>query len=280
MRDSAKTLSALRERLAEDWSPTAPREDRVFTSGHASLDAYLDGGFQRGQLHEVFANSIEDNGSATGFAAMLAMRGLMCTKSVLWLRTLAAVRKGGRFNPTGFAELGGNPSNLFMAVAEDDTALLRSASDALRCDGFGVVVIECWGSPAILDLTASRRLTLSADRSGVTALMLRLDAHEQPSTASTRWAVQSAPSNPLEANAPGHPMLDLTLLRRRAGPSGKNWLVEWDRDRQTFRKPSSTSLADTRPAARPFESASIPRTVVPFFGVGQAAARERIKLIA
>ncbi len=274
MRDSGPDLSALRGRLAENRLPGRSPEQEVFTSGHASLDAYLDGGFQRGQLHEVFADTAEDNGSTIGFAAMLAQRGLQAGKSILWLRTLGAIRKGGRFNPAGFAELGCDPSTLLMAVAPDETALLRSAVDALRGGGFGVVVIECWGSPAILDLTASRRLTLAADRSGVAAVMLRLDAFEQPSTACTRWSVQSALSNPLEADAPGYPTLELTLLRRRAGPAGKSWLVEWDRDHQSFREPSRTGRNTKR------RSAPLSGAVVPVFGVGQAAAYEQIKLIA
>ena len=247
----------------------------AFPSGHAPLDAYLDGGFQRGKLHEVFGGAVEDNGSTAGFAAMLALRGLQPDRSILWLRTIAAVRKGGRFNPAGFAELGGDPSLLFMAVAPDETALLRSAADALRCDGFGVVVVECWGSPAILDLTATRRLTLAADRSGVTAVMLRLDAREQPSTAHTRWSVRPALATPLEARAPGHPTFELTLLRRRAGPAGKSWMVEWDRDGQTFRQPSAP-----RQPARPYEATPLRSAVVPVSGVGQAAARNRAKLIA
>lgn len=275
MGDSVKALAALRERSAEGWLPGGGACRGVFPSGHASLDTYLDGGFQRGQLHEVFADSADDSGSAAGFAAMLALLGAEPGKAILWLRTLAAIRKGGRFNPGGFAELGGDPSALLMAIAPDDVSLLRSAADALRCIEFGAVVIECRGSPAIVDLTASRRLTLAASGSGVTAIMLRLDAREQPSTASTRWLVRSAAATPLEANAPGHPTLHLTLLRRRAGPSGKNWLVEWDRDGQAFRQPSAI-----RQSANPPETAPVPGAVVPFSGVGQVVARERTRLIA
>lgn len=221
----------------------------MFQSGHPSLDAYLDGGFQRGQLHEVFASDAEDNASAAGFAAMLALRALAPGKPLLWLRTVEATRKGGRFNPAGFCELGGDPAALLMAVAPDDVALLRCAADALRCHGFGAVLIECWGAPPTLDLTASRRLTIAASHTGVTAIMLRPDAQEQPSTASTRWLVQAASSRPLEANAPGYPVLDLTLLRQRSGPSGRNWRLEWDRDERVFREITGQSGVNS-PARR------------------------------
>lgn len=240
MDNSAPSLSALRKQLGEYSLMKQAAGHGVFSSGHPALDSYLDGGFHRGQLHEVFAGTANDNGSAVGCAAMFALRAMRSGqpgRHVLWLRTLAAVRQGGRFSPGGFAELGGDPAALVMAIAADDTALLRSAADALRCDGFGAVIIECWGSPAILDLTATRRLTLAADGSGTTAFLLRLDARVQPSTASTRWEVRSAPSVLLEAGAPGYPTLDLTLLRRRGGACGKSWRVEWDRDAACFHPP-------------------------------------------
>ena len=72
----------------------------------------------------------------------------------------------------------------------------------------------------LLDLTASRRLALAAEQSGVTLLMLRLEAEPVPSAADTRWAVSAAPSQALEANAPGPPQLEIELLRRRVGPFG------------------------------------------------------------
>lgn len=287
MRDSSQTLSALRQRVAGDWQSRGGGGHATFPSGHPSLDAYLEGGFKRGQLHEIFAEDAEDNGSAAGFAAMLAQCAARNGNGILWLRTVDAPRRGGRFNPAGFAELGGDPGALLMAVAPNDTALLRSAADALRCNGFGAVIVECWGSPAILDLTASRRLTLAADRMGVTAIMLRLNAREQPSTADTRWSVQSAPSVPLAANAPGYPALDLTLLRRRSGAAGKSWRVEWDRDQQSFRVPISNenTIGNNQPIQREggqreggfMQPAALRRIVVPIFASGQSKHNRELK---
>src|SRR3546814_16745194 len=56
-----------------------------------------------------------------------------------------------------------------------------------------------------------------------------------PSTAHTRWAVRSAPSLPLEANAPGHPAMEVELLRQRGRPAGGVWQVEWDREQTIIR---------------------------------------------
>src|SRR3546814_10246605 len=61
--------------------------------------------------------------------------------------------------------------------------LLRAAAEIVRCDEVGVAVIELWRQPRPLDLTASRRLAVAAEASGVTALMLRIDAAPTPSAA-------------------------------------------------------------------------------------------------
>ena len=56
------------------------------------------------------------------------------------------------------------------------TRALRTAADALACDALGAVVLEVWGEARQLDLVASRKLTLAAQASGVTALLLRVAA--------------------------------------------------------------------------------------------------------
>src|SRR3546814_11133116 len=91
--------------------------------------------------------------------------------------------------------------------------------------------ISDWSS----DVCSSDLLSLAAETSGVTVLLLRVSALPAPSTAHTRWAVRSAPSLPLEANAPGHPAMEVELLRQRGRPAGGVWQVEWDREQTIFR---------------------------------------------
>ncbi|WP_235973728.1 ImuA family protein [Parasphingopyxis marina] len=262
MRESVASLSALRARIASHAQGRAESSDAPLTSGHEPLDTWLDGGLKRAQLHEIFADDTQDAGSAAGFAAMLALIAQAREdgnggKPLVWLRTREAERRGGRFHAAGFAELGGDPASVLLAIVPDTLALLRGAADALRCGGLGAVIAECWRNPSELNLMASRRLTLAAERSGVTALMLRQGASPSPSTADTRWSVRSAPARTLEARAPGPPAFDLTLLRRRGGPAGKSWHVEWDRERRRFtdpaRKPALPGAVVPLPAGRPAE---------------------------
>ena len=119
----------------------------------------------------------------------------------MWVRQDFAEIESGALSMSGLAELGLDP-RLFVSVrASDVDSALRTAADALACDALGAVVLEVWGEARQLDLVASRKLTLAAQASGVTGLLLRLAAEPQPSTAETRWIVRAAHSPPATAQA-------------------------------------------------------------------------------
>ena len=251
MRESVDSLTMLRRNLA-----SIAGGERLFgrsriATGHQSLDAALGGGLARGRVHELFAGDADDGPSAASFAAMLVLRASGRRAPIFWLRTDEAERRGGALHAPGLAELGGDPDALVLGVAPDPKSLLRSAADAARCPGLGALVIECWGKCPVLDLTASRRLALAAEQSGVTLFLLRLAAEPCPSAADTRWAVGAAPSQALEANAPGAPMFEIELLRRRSGPAGMRWRLEWNRDRLSFTDPALPGTMASLPSRRP-----------------------------
>ena len=225
-----------------------PADNRIAT-GHAALDAALGGGLARGRVHELFAAEGDDSPNAAGFAAMLALRAVG-RAPLFWLRTDEAERRGGRIHMPGLVELGGDPDSLVLGQAPDTKALLKIAADAARCPGLGALIVEAHGQCPALDLTASRRLALAVEQSGVTLLLLRLEAEPAPSAADTRWAVSAAPSQALEANAPGAPTFDIELLRRRSGPAGMRWRLEWNRDRLAFTEPALPGAVVPLPSRR------------------------------
>ena len=214
-------------------------------------DEWLAGGLPKARVHELHTAEPGDAAAAAGFGVALALAGK--ATPMLWLRTAAAERQGGRLHATGLHELGLDPAALVMAVAPDEAALLRAAGDAARCAGLGAVVVEAWGHAPGLDLTATRRLQLAAEQSGATVLLLRIAGQPQPSAAATRWGVAACPSTPLAADAPGRPAFLIDLQRRRGGPSGRRWRVEWDRDTLSFDAAplpgADLSLAPDRAAA-------------------------------
>jgi protein ImuA len=231
--------------------------DRRIATGHGALDAALGGGFARGRVHELYATEADDGPSAAGFAAMIALRAVGRRAPIFWLRTDEAERHGGVIHGPGLIELGGDPDSLVLGQTPDARTLLRVAADAARCPGLGALIVEAHGKCPLFDLTASRRLALAVEQSGVTLLMLRLGAEPAPSAADTRWAVSAAPSQALEADAPGAPAFEIELLRRRSGPAGMRWRLEWNRDRLTFTDPALPGavvpLPSRRPASAPAE---------------------------
>lgn len=213
------------------------------------MDAAIGGGFAMGRVHEIFAACAEDAPACAGFVLALAIRNAEQSKPVIWLRNERALR-GGVVQGAGHAELGGAPEVYVFVLAEDAKALLRTGVDALRCGGLGAVVIEGWGRMPELDLTASRRLSLAAEKSGVPLLLMRVDAEPVPSAAETRWQVAAAPSYALPGNAPGAPCFDIELLRCRSRPAGQSWRLEWDRDRKCFRDTAVSGVMVPVPFSR------------------------------
>jgi protein ImuA len=251
MCESIDSITMLKKDLASIAGGKRLSGDRRIATGHAALDQALDGGFARGRVHELFAESDDDAAGVTGFAAMLALRAVGRHSPIFWLRTDDSERLGGRLHGPGLIELGADPESLVMGVAPDNKALLKAAADAARCPGLSALIVECRGQCPALDLTASRRLALAAEQSGVTLFLLRLEAEPIPSAAETRWMVGAAPSEPLETGAPGLPMFEIELLRRRAGPAGMRWSLEWNRDRLIFADPALSGAVVSIPAGRP-----------------------------
>jgi protein ImuA len=204
--------------------------------GAASVDATLKGGLAHGAMHEVFASAGAQAAAATGFVLALARRLTQARRYVLWVRQDFSAIESGDLSMTGFAELGLDPRYLVVVRTATAETVLRTAADGLACNALGAVVAEIWGETRAFDLVASRKLTLAAGDSGVTALMLRLGAAPQASTAETRWIVRAAHSPPV-ANwqAWGAPVFDAELVRNRRGPLGR-WIMEWTSDEYLFRE--------------------------------------------
>jgi protein ImuA len=245
------TLAALRGSIERIESHAdAAASDRV-TLGHAAADAVLQGGLALGAVHEVFAEG-RQSAAATGFVAGLAKRAT-ARRPLLWVRQDFTEIESGALSMSGLAELGLDPRLLVTVRAADIDTALRTAADALACDALGGVVLEVWGQARQLDLVASRKLTLAAQASGVTALLLRVGAEPQPSTAETRWIVRAAHSPP-GISAWGAPLFDAQLVRNRHGPVGR-WIMEWKCDECLFNKPAAyPQPVAAAPAHRPHQA--------------------------
>jgi protein ImuA len=245
-----KALSALRRSLA-DLGPSLSAPHAKISFGLPGPDEVLSGGLATGALHEVFAAQFGDATAAAGFVVTLASRTDQHRK-ILWVRHEFARQEAGNVHAPGLVELGIDPNRFILVGVHDPLLALRAANEGARCSALAAVIIEIWSETRALDLTATRRLSLAASLSGAAVFLLRTRAAVRPSTAVTRWSVQSVASSPLPGEVPGNPIFELTLLRHRGGIPPRTWRVEWNRDECRFREPSALSRAlASIPADRP-----------------------------
>ncbi|WP_311268131.1 hypothetical protein [Sphingobium sp. WCS2017Hpa-17] len=210
----------------------------------------------RGHLHEIHCTA-PDRAAAFAFALtqdLIQKQGAQAG-AVFALQAVRRQRLPTLFSGDGLALLGIDPNRLTIVEAGSEVEMLRAGLEAARCPGVFMVLMESEGRFADYDLTASRRLVLAAEASGASIMLLRGDAEQRSSGAQTRWSIRSAPSIPLEADAPGLPTIEAELLRCRSGPAGGRWLLSWDAEHGCFRD-RDTGEDDKRPP--------VPGAVVPF----------------
>lgn len=214
-----------------------------------SLEGWPDVPLQQDGVHEFYASQSGkgqdgDGSAALALALLCAIQGRKAGEPLLWLRLAKGKQSQQRPYAPGLAELGLDPAAMVLMRLPDFQSLLRAGIDCVRHGSAGAVVMEMDGRAPAFDLTASRRLALAAEQSGTMVMIVRSGTEPAPSAALTRWQVTSAPSVPLPANAPGGPVFEVTLLRRRGGRDGLKLQLEWDRERGTFSAP----LSGGRPA--------------------------------
>jgi protein ImuA len=163
-------------------------------------------------LTELFAAHPRDGGWAGFLLPQLAT-----DKPLLWVQDRMAILESGRVHPPGLAS-----ANLIHVEARDARDALWAMEEGVRCAALSAVIGEIWGDPRALDFTATRRLAVASERSGVACWLVRLGGIPNLSGARMRWRVASAPSllNELDPKAPGAPAWDADLFRARGMPPG------------------------------------------------------------
>ncbi len=224
-------------------------ETAAIPFGHPAADAVTHG-LTRGALHDVTPAGAPDMAAATGFALGMAGRLLAAAGRRglwLWVRADMAGREAGEPYGPGLAALGLDPGRLVMVTAGDTADVLRAAEEGLAARAFAAVLIEPFGDDRRLDLTACRRLSLIADGSRATGILLRTGGLSGPTSAVTRWSVTAAPSR-TRGRHPGNPLFSAELLRNRLGATGA-WMMEWRSDEQSFRAPDPARAGRDRAVA-------------------------------
>ena len=187
---------------------------------------------------EIFASTREASGAGAALAlalddlsqaARVAGAEAEDRRAVLWVQTREAARLCGRPYRPGLPPA--LRHRVVHVLADKPEDALFALEEGVRCRDVAFVLGEIGGNPRSLDFTASRRLTLTAERHGVPLYLVRLDAARDLSSARLRWEVTAAPSLPPEWNgeAPGTPVWRAELFRARAHAPGE-WLLREGED--------------------------------------------------
>ncbi|WP_233997120.1 hypothetical protein [Porphyrobacter sp. HT-58-2] len=112
---------------------------------------------------------------------------------------------------------------------------------------------EIAGNPRALSFTASRRLSLTAERHEVRLWLVRLDAVPDLSSARMRWQVRAAPSPRPRWNlaAPGTASWHAELFRARAHAPGEWMLCDDDGNLRIYRDADRAAATDPVRLVRP-----------------------------
>ncbi len=262
--DMPDPIEALRLRIGRIGGASArPASDRsAIRFGLDGIDGRLPGGgLAPGALHEILGHGPDTEHATLAsqlVAALLARHDP--ARQVLW-----AMQGSDLFAP-GLSGVGLHPDRLILAQC--GRSVLAVMEEALRHPGLAAVVGEVEGR---LGLTASRRLQLAAEASGVTAFAIRRSRRHDdpallaPSAAASRWRISAVPSRSSGQTAgqvPG-PMPDrmlwrLELLRCRGTALVSHWTLQACDARHRLAVLEPAWLQDhSRPPDRPSVAAAL-----------------------
>jgi protein ImuA len=180
-------------------------------------------------LHELCPAGPDAEMAALGFSLGLAA-SWAGQAGVIWAGEEGVFSEDGAPYPPGLVQFGLDPSRLILVRAPKREECLWAAEQALAATG-AMVICALGGRGKPLDLKATRRLLLFAERNHSRCLLVRPLA--EASAAWTRWRVSQAPSN-AEDSELGPPAYALELLRNRAGPAGARFTIEWNAHARRF----------------------------------------------
>ena len=231
--------------MTTDAISSHPLFSRGFAAGLASGQGQWRPGLGAAVRHsEIFAAA--DQASGAGAALALAIDQAEREQSErpwLWVQDKAARRLGGGpYRPGLPMQL---RHRLIHVAADKPEDALFALEEGLRCRDLAFVVGEIAGNPRALGLTASRRLSLAAEKHGIPLWLIRLDAARDLGSARMRWAVRSAPSQRPRWNAaaPGMAAWEAELFRAHTWQPGR-WVLEDDEAGLSVRPSTGSGRAE------------------------------------
>lgn len=203
-------------------------------------------GLAPARLHEVMPAAHQDTPAAMGFLCAALIQTLAeCAGMVLWAGSRA--QDFGAPYPAGLYAFGLDPNRVLCIAGARDAETLLALEEGLRCSALAAVAGALGHG---LSLTASRRLQLAAERSGVPALLLLPPDAPGATAAATRWRIAAHPSDS-PGNLIGPPRWSARLARiKGAAAPEQTFVMEWDRAAYRLRVVAGLGDGAAQPGAR------------------------------
>lgn len=202
----------------EGFKPASNNEQLRF--GVDEIDRRLPYGlFPTGCVHEVIGSGFQRKASAKAFTISMLARLVQDVGYIVWVVNGENNNYAPRFKKYGLSA-----NQVIFVRTYNPKEAVWAIEEALRCTDIHAVV----GEIEKLDFKMTRRFQLFAEKSGVTAFLLRSKTKEQPKTAiATRWLVEPIPSYfEFKHVGIGHPAWRIELLKAKGGGFGV-WNVYW-----------------------------------------------------
>jgi protein ImuA len=184
----------------------------------AIRDAFPNGSFPLGAVHEFLSEREEDSASTGGFISGLLASLMGNAGTTLWISSSRTLF------PPALLSFGIEPDRFIFIDLQKEKDVIWAMEEALKCGALSAVV----GEIREIDFTASRRLQLAVEQSQVTGFILRNHYRKLNTTACvSRWRITSLSSESVD-DLPGigFPTWRVELLRMRNGIPGA-WDIRW-----------------------------------------------------
>lgn len=235
---SSISIEQLKKQIsAIEQSSLVKNSDGIFSTGLEDFDQILPTNVaDAGSLLEVLPESYRQRSAATGAILALGAR-LLRTKTgpLIWCQLRDPERL--HLHAPGLAAFGIDPERIIKLTVKSEQDLLWAMEEALGC-AYISGVVGVLGQEKLYGFTASRRLSLRAKESGVSALMLRSHRANGTTAADMRWMVGAEESTKMpkrKAFLPrlGEAIWQLNLIKCR-GTNGGPFQIGWNRETLSF----------------------------------------------
>ncbi len=181
-------------------------------------DAFPNGSFPLGAVHEFLSARAEDSASTGGFISGLLASLMGNGGTVLWISSSRTLF------PPALKNFGLEPDRFIFIDLQKEKEVMWAMEEALKCEALSAVV----GEIREIDFTASRRLQLAVEQSRVTGFILRNKYRNLNTTACvSRWKITPLSSESVdELPGIGFPKWKVELVRMRNGKSSV-WDIQW-----------------------------------------------------